>query len=477
MATTTLPRAARVGGTRPVRLRAPRRQLWWTDAVGVVVWASILVVVALWVSHNGVQNLTASSSSFFLTTGRLSGLISSDLLLLQVLAMARIPWVERALGQDKITRWHRLIGFTSVNLLLVHVVLITIGYAMLGQVGFLNEAISLILTAPGMLIATAGTALFVLIMFTSIRAARRKLRYESWHLLHLYAYLGAGLALPHQLWTGTDFLASPLATAYWWGLYGVALVSVLVFRVALPLARSTRHGLRVTHVVPESPGVVSVHMAGPQLSKLQAAPGQFFIWRFRTGPGWTRGHPLSLSAAPTSHGLRVTVGVRGDDGHRIRNLAPGTKVMVEGPYGRLTPDMRSRKALVAVGSGLGIAPLVALLQDAAAHSKSLDRPMTLVRRVSGPEHKPLQKDIDALVDSGYLRVLDLVGPRSKAGTGWLPSHLGHVPGRKAVKLLVPDIAECDVYVCGAAPWVEAVSADLRSAGVPDDALHIEQFSW
>ena len=38
--------------------------------------------------------------------------------------------------------------------------------------------------------------------------ARRKLRYESWHLLHLYAYLGVGLALPHQLWTGQEFLSS-----------------------------------------------------------------------------------------------------------------------------------------------------------------------------------------------------------------------------------------------------------------------------
>ena len=57
-----------------------------------------------------------------------------------------------------------------------------------------------------MLLATAGTALLVMVVVTSVRAARRRLRYESWHLLHLYAYLGVGLALPHQLWTGTDFV-------------------------------------------------------------------------------------------------------------------------------------------------------------------------------------------------------------------------------------------------------------------------------
>jgi len=29
----------------------------------------------------------------------------------------------------------------------------------------------------------------------------------------------------------------------------------------------------------------------------------------------------------------------------------------------------------------------------------------------------------------------------------------------------------------AGPWVEAVASDLRVAGVPADALHVEQFTW
>ena len=61
----------------------------------------------------------------------------------------------------------------------------------------------------------AGTVCLVMVVVTSVRAARSRLRYESWHLLHLYAYLGVGLALPHQLWTGQEFLASPAATVFW----------------------------------------------------------------------------------------------------------------------------------------------------------------------------------------------------------------------------------------------------------------------
>ena len=83
--------------------------------------------------------------------------------------------------------------------------------------------------------------------------APARLRYESWHLLHLYAYLGAGLALPHQLWTGQDFLGRPAATVFWWGLYAVVLAAVLVFRVGLPLWPLAAAPAAGHRVVPRSP--------------------------------------------------------------------------------------------------------------------------------------------------------------------------------------------------------------------------------
>src|SRR3954453_18448810 len=113
-----------------------------------------------------------------------------------------------------------------------------------------------------MLLAVGGTACLVMVVVTSIRAARRRLRHESWHLLHLYGYLGAGLALPHQLWTGQEFLSSPAATVCCGGLGRAPAGAVLVWRCTLPIWRSARHRLRVTSVVPEGDGVVSVYMTG-----------------------------------------------------------------------------------------------------------------------------------------------------------------------------------------------------------------------
>ena len=42
------------------------------------------------------------------STGRLTGLVASELLLVQVVLMARVPVLERAFGQDRLGRPHRV---------------------------------------------------------------------------------------------------------------------------------------------------------------------------------------------------------------------------------------------------------------------------------------------------------------------------------------------------------------------------------
>src|SRR3954465_12360759 len=86
---------------------------WWADAGGVGAGLSLLIVTALWVSNGGVQQISSGGPDAGSAIGRLTGLWASDLLLLQVLLMARIPLVERAFGQDRLARWHRWTGFSS----------------------------------------------------------------------------------------------------------------------------------------------------------------------------------------------------------------------------------------------------------------------------------------------------------------------------------------------------------------------------
>ncbi len=457
-------RAAR----RPVFARA-RLDAAVRIAAGSLLWLGLLLVTSWWVAGGGVAELRGWATGLS-SLGRLTGLVASDLLLVQVLLMARLPLLESAFGQDRLARIHRVVGFTSFTLMLAHVGLITWGYGA-GQLSAVPLTLwNLTATYPGMLLAVAGTAALVLVVVTSLRAARARLRYESWHLLHLYAYLGAGLALPHQHWTGRELLVSPAATAYWWTLWAAAAAAVLVWRVALPLWRSARHRLRVTSVVPEEPGVVSVYLTGRHLDRLRVEPGQFFNWRFLGGRGWTRVHPYSLSAAPDGRSLRITVKSLGDGSRALTRLRPGTRVLVEGPYGRLSPRARTRRKVALVGAGVGITPLRAL-------AEGLDyRPgeAVLLQRFTG---EPLfARELELLARERGLQVLWLPG-RRRAPDSWLGDGVGPADDVSALRFWVPDIAERDVYVCGPEEWSETVRRTAEAAGVHPGRIHVENFGW
>jgi predicted ferric reductase len=392
---------------------------------------------------------------------------------MQVLLMARIPVVERAYGQDALARKHRLVGFCSVNLLLAHVVLIVVGYALLDGTRPPAEVWSLITTYPGMLLATAGTALLILVAVTSVRAARRRLRYESWHLLHLYAYLGVGLTVPHQIWTGADFASSAAARLYWWGSYAAAAAAVLGYRVAVPVRRNLRHRLRVAEVVRETADVVTVRMTGRALERLPVAAGQFFVFRFLDGPGWTRGNPYSLSAAPDGSGLRITVKDLGDSSGRPAALRPGTRVLVEGPYGGLTEARRTRPKLVMIACGIGVTPLRALLDELPYRAGDA----TLLYRARSQHDFALRADIDRTAAARGVVVHYLPGPRVPDRASWLPAAAGHWSDAHALLHLAPALVESDVYVCGPQGWMDAVRAAALTAGLPPEQLHEERFSW
>lgn len=437
-------------------------------AAATVLGGSLALVTWWWIDGGGLGDL-AGRTSALTSLGRWTGLVASVLLLGQVLLMARVPVLERAFGQDRLAHVHRTVGFTSFNLMLAHVVLITWGYAAGSLLRWPAELWDLTRTYPAMLLADAGFVALVLVVVTSVRAARRRLRYESWHLMHLYAYLGAGLALPHQLWTGQELVSSTGRAIFWWTAWGVATGAVIVWRVALPVSRNLRHRLRVEEVVEEAPGVVSVVVTGRRLDRLPVQGGQWMSWRFLGRDGWTRANPYSLSAAPDGRRLRITVQSVGDGSSSTATLSRGTRVLVEGPYGRLSPRSRHGDKVALIGAGVGSAPLVALAEELAPAGD-----VVVLHRSSGPG--AFTADLERLAARG-VRVLHLPG-RRRGPRSWLgDAHAGRYSDLVALRHWVPDIAGRDVYVCGPTPWADLVVADLRRAGVPETHIHVEAFGW
>ena len=245
---------------------------------------------------------------------------------------------------------------------------------------------------------------------------------------------------------------------------------MVVWRVGLPAWRTLRHQLRVTSVVPEAGGIVSVYLTGRRLERLGVEAGQFLSWRFLGRRGWTRANPYSLSAAPDGRSLRITVQAVGDGSAAAFSLTPGTRALVEGPYGRLSARARTRPKVALIGAGVGITPLRALAEGL---DYAPGDAVILQRYTSEPLFAP---ELAALASEKGLRVLPLPGHRRSPGS-WLGDGVGTVDDLTALRYWVPDIADRDVYVCGPEHWTDLVRTTLTAAGLPEDRLHLETFAW
>ena len=223
-----------------------------------------------------------------------------------------------------------------------------------------------------------------------------------------------------------------------------------------------RHRFVVVGTVSEGPGLTSVYVSGRRLGDLDAEAGQFFMWRFLTREGWWQAHPFSLSAAPNGRWLRLTVKALGDHSAKVARLRPGTKVLVEGPYGGFTDRRRRLGKALFIAAGVGVTPLRALFESTVTGPGG----SVFIYRAGAPGELALRAELDDIAARRQALVHYLVGSRREHPEYLAPGH---------IKSLVPDVGERDVYLCGPSGFSELVSSSLRALGVPRRQIHTESF--
>jgi predicted ferric reductase len=429
--------------------------------VAALVVGNAVAITWLWV-HGG--NLTIhSTGDLFTSIGRLTGLWSAYLALIQVILLARIPALERVVGFDRLSRWHRWNGHVCIDLVIAHVVFTVWGYALLDRFTIGKEIRTMLGGGiyPGMITATIGTALLLAVVATSLVIVRRRLSYEWWYAVHLLAYAGIALSWFHEIPTGNELVLDKIAADYWRSLFIVTLAVIVGFRLLVPIVAAFRYRLRVAQVAEEGPGVVSLTITGRNLHHLHARPGQFFLWRFLDRRRWWSAHPFSLSAAPDGRSLRITVKALGDHSARLAEVAPGTRVIAEGPLGVFTEDLRRNEKTLLIAGGIGITPIRALLER--MHGDAI-----VLYRVISDSDVIFRAELERLVADGRATVHFVVGDHRGDGAALLsPAHLVE---------LVPDIAERDVFLCGPPAMIDAIHQNLRRAHVPRRNVHAERFA-
>jgi predicted ferric reductase len=473
--------------------------------VTVLLWLFVAgnVAVVIWIWGSGGENGQSGPNSWHTFTealtgaGEITALLAGFLALVEVLLLARLPPLERAVGFGRLTIWHRWNGHAVVYLVLAHVVFTVWGFARTDDVSWLQEywnwltlpqrastagaacvpRIKLPISNPlqftkcptttspypGIITATIGTALLLVVVVTSLVIVKRTLSYEWWYAVHLTAYVGIALAWFHMVPDGNNLHAITWARDYWTVLFIAAGVLVAWYRLLRPIGRAIRVDMKVSEVVQEGPGVVSLRITGRNLDSLHAQPGQWFFWRFLTKGFWYTQLPMSLSEVPDGKSFRITVKDLGDHTSRIGQIPIGTSVYTEGPFGLFTDDARVTDKSLLIAGGIGITPVLALMER-------MGGDMIALYRVDSAEEIVFADELDAVARRRGARVYYVVGHHATPDGRELlsPGHLIE---------LVPDITERDVFICGPVGMINSIIPQLRDVHVPRHHLHVERFAF
>ncbi len=442
--------------------RPPAEAVAGNRLLAVMLFAAGLVTsVALWLfdTQPGAINDRATA---FIAGGRITGLIGGYLLFVQLLMMSRVSWLEEWVGARDLLRWHRWLGVSLLTFVVAHIVLIVYGYALQANTGVVAQAKSVLTTMQDMISAAVATGILVAMSLLAIRAIRRWMPYELWHLLHLSGYLVLLLGYGHQVATGAD-LSGRFASVFWPGLGALVIAALVWGRIVEPLYLNLKHRFEVAAVVEESRTSFSIYITGRDLDRLSAHAGQFMRWRFLNRDGWWQSHPFSLSAAPNAAWLRLTVTAVGTHTGRLSELRPGTRIFAEGPFGTFTAEHRTRRKALLIAGGSGIAPIRALLED-------MPRETMVIYRARSANDLVFRDELDALAHRRGGHVRYVVGGRDDPGPRRLLSPDGLLS-------LVPDVHRRDVYLCGPQGLVDASVDILRELQVPSGQLHLDPFEF
>jgi predicted ferric reductase len=413
--------------------------IWWTGSESMVTLGGYNTTIAF---------------------GRLAGLLGQVVLLLQLMLIGRVTWIEQEFGHDKMNKLHRTIGYSVLGLLIFHPVLLTIGYAGLSGVGWWQQFVVFFTSYPWVWLAVTGFILLCFIVTIALPPIRRGIKYEYWYWTHLTIYIVLGILFVHQLY-GED-IVRPRAKTYWLIMNIVVWAVFLYFRFIRIFVQFLKHTFYIDRVVPESKDVHSVYIKGKNMNEFRFNAGQFANWTFLAKKFWYT-HPFSISTDYNGEHIRISVKNVGDFTSTIKDLQPGTKVIVDGPLGIFTEKIATKNKYLFIAGGIGITPIRAMIGSLS--KKNAD--MILLYGNRTLRETVFKEELASMIKRMHIVLSADTEPGYE--TGFID--------REKIIRCAPDFIERDIYVCGPPVMMNNIIEMLKGMGVPHAQLHYEKFSY
>lgn len=429
-----------------------------------IFWVSVYVVVALSPLVVARVGAPRPGQGFVTDFSVALGFVALSIMVLQFGLVARLQRVSAPFGMDALIQYHRQIGYGALAFAVAHPLLVFANDpSKLWLLDFFGRAPNRARFAVGSLVLLGA------LIATSVWRKELRLRYEAWQVLHgLLAVAVIGLGLAHAAGVGY-YAASPLERALWLCLAGVVVGTLAWLRIIKPLGHAKR-AWRVRDVRPERGGAWTVLLEPHGHGGMRFEPGQFGWLMLDQSPFTVSTHPFSFSSsAETPTELAITIKARGDFSGTIKEVKPGVRAFVDGPYGLFTTDKNEGMGFILVAGGVGITPLMSMLRTMADREDR--RPVVLFYGSRDWESITFREQLEQLQDSLHLEVIHVL---EKPHAGW-DGESGFIDASLLRRHLPRHFERYRCFVCGPVPMMDAMEHALVEVGIDDEHVHTERF--
>lgn len=153
------------------------------------------------------------------------------------------------------------------------------------------------------------------------------------------------------------------------------------------------------------------------------------------------------------------------------HLAVGSKLRLNGPFGRFTCLDAPAQKLLFLSAGSGITPMMSMTQWLCDTASDLD--VIFLHSARSPQDLIFQQQLEALAAQHPNLKLAVTLTRSSRGQAWL-GYSGHL-SPAMLQTIAPDLQERWVYVCGPAPFMDAAKTLLAELKFPMQHYFAESF--
>ncbi|OGC53841.1 hypothetical protein A3B64_00690 [candidate division WWE3 bacterium RIFCSPLOWO2_01_FULL_37_24] len=389
--------------------------------------------------------------------GRIFGTLGFSGIILQMILSSRINILEKGVGLDRLSRWHKSNSRAAFSFILLHPFLLFFIFIKQFNFDFLKN-----LTFYEWLGIIALLLLIFFVSFT-VFSNRLNIKYETWKLTHKTAYIVILLAGVHSFMVRSGiYYKKPLF--YWW------ILVILLAAITLFLKYSTkkRRIFKITDIISETQNTRTVKLEpADNKNMFEYKPGQFAFITFLSGSLPKEQHPFTISSSPNGKFYTHTIKESGDFTNELGKLQIGDSAVVEGPYGVFS-NYGLDGPFVFIAGGVGITPLMSMIEFNASQPKKEN--IILFNSVRTQNDIIFKDALNKLEKQGeWLRIVYIFSDE-KSGA----NYYGHINSGIITKEL--DYLELYKYfICGPPNMMYKVKIELIKLGVNKDKIFTEEF--